>query len=506
MGKGRYLYDNLITAGSMLTASSIWAGTVGSPLKEGTGAGTMTPSGAYAGTDDRLYTVEVDGAGDIGAATFKWRKNASIGWEAAAVAPRASSVTLEDGVLVRFGSGTGTDFNLGDKWTFKATRFFSPAKTIDRDPDIPWRSALFIHRPALADVNVEVYDASAPGFTDKTPEAFSEAGSTTGPIWADAAGGDTVYVGCRVPFDRIAVDVRTAAAGAGALTVERHNGTAWTAVNGLTDGTASDGNTFARDGDVTFTIPSDWARQGEAALDADKYYVRLKPAAGPTTAPDCERLAPAYLPETLTIDAGTAISPTVLVLHAHNISASSTVIQLLGNSSNEWGSPAFTRNLTHAADTIGAFISGQSCRYWQIRVADKSGAEGRLEIGEVFLGTHFEPAKNYVLDFEESQEADEDDQRTAAGAPRPILRNRARIFDLPYRLLDSSDRTGFRRLYEAVKDRSAVKSNPFFFMPDSALPSETYLVHWVGPLRFRHRSSSFADLQVELEERPMSSF
>ncbi len=54
-----------------------------------------------------------------------------------------------------------------------------------------------------------------------------------------------------------------------------------------------------------------------------------------------------------------------------------------------------------------------------IRVAEQPNADVYTEMGEVFLGTYFEPTKNYVLDFEEGQDADETDQRTAAGTPGP---------------------------------------------------------------------------------------
>ncbi|MFQ5915639.1 MAG: hypothetical protein ACE5JS_20910, partial [Nitrospinota bacterium] len=393
MGKGRFLYNNLITGASMLTASSIWPGTVGTALKEGTGSGSMTPAGAYSGVDERLYTVEIDLGGELGTATFRWRKNTSSGWEASGVLTATTDITLEDGVKVRFAGGTGTDFVLTDRWTFKAVRFFAPGKVIDLDPDIPWRSNLLTARPVQADVNVEIFDASVPTFTDRTAEAFSASGSTTGAFWVDVVGGDLIYVGAKVPFDRITVDLSTLAVGAGALTVEYYNATAWAAVSGLTDGTASGGNTFAQDGDVTFTIPANWAVQGDASLDADKYYVRLKPASDPTTDPDAERLVPTFLPETLTVDLATAKQVTGVVFHGHNIGSGAAAIQLLANSSDEWGSPAFTQNLTWAQDTIVVFIS-QTYRYWQVRVADKGNADGYVKIGEVFLGTYFEPTKN----------------------------------------------------------------------------------------------------------------
>lgn len=708
MGKGRFLYNNLIASASMLTASSIFPGTVGSALKEGTGSGTMTPSGAYTGTDDRLYTIEIDLAGDVGVATFKWRKNTDAGFPHAGVPTDTAGIALEDGVTVRFAAGTGTDFALADRWTFKAVRFFAPGKLIDLDPDVPWRSNLLSARPALADVNVEVFlpaarndilrseeidnaawtksnltitpdDATAPdgaatsdalvesadagptqheffqsytgtggtaeqavsifakpnvrtqvqldiwfsagvaearatfdltgagsvvntfgslgrvvdsatieavpgasgwyrcklivhgvvtdntsyiirvrpavggsqdyqgngskacwvwgaqvendqptvrpylptagaiasraaSFTDVTAAALDANSVLTGAFWTGHAGGPAaaerqyVYIGSTAPFDRVTADLSTLAAGAGALVAEYYNGSSWTALSGVTDGTASGGNTLAQDGDVTWTIPTNWAKQGDASLDADKYYIRLSPTnAFVTTDPNADRLSPSFLPETVTVDLASAQQIRGIVLHGHNVSSGATAIQLLANSSNEWGSPAYTLSLTWNQDTIAAFLD-QTYRYWQVRVADQGNTEGYIEIGEMFLGTYFEPSKNYVLDFDEAQEADEEEERTAAGVPRPVLRNRARTFDLPYRLLPAADRTSFTTLFEAIKSRSAVKSKPFFFTPDSAAPEATFFVHWAGALRFVRRSSGFADLRVSLEERPLSPF
>lgn len=696
MGKGRFLYSNRITGASMLTASSIFPGTVGSALKEGTGSGTMTPSGAYTGTDDRLYTVEIDLAGDVGTATFRWRRNTSSGWEASGVLTSTSNLVLENGVQVKFAAGSGTDFILADSWTFKAVRFFAPGKLIDLDPDVPWRSNLLSARPALADVNMEVFlpatrndllrseeldnaswtkndvtisadavaapdgqstadkvvenalnvdhdisqaytrtastqqayscfalaaertwirlvwaggggnevrqwfdvangvvgskaefgsatvvsasiaavpgaagwyrckvvvsavigtsgtcqvylatgdggggylgdgasglyvwglqvednqsavrpylptagtiDSRAASFTDKTSEALDVNSVLTGAFWTGHAEGQYFYAGATTPFDRLTLVADTLSAGGGALVSEYYNGSAWTALSGVTDGTASGGNALAQDGDITWTIPTDWAKQGDASLDAGKYYVRLSPTnAFVTTDPNADQLSPSSLPETVTIDLASALQATAVVLHGHNISSGATAIQLLANSADEWGTPAYKLDLAHNADTIAAFID-QTYRYWQVRIADQGNADGYIEIGELFLGTYLEPNREYVLGDDQGQDLDEAGEMTAAGTPRPLLRNRRRAFDLDYLGLAAADRTSWTTLFEAVKSRSLIRSKPFFFTPDSGTPAETYLVHWLSGLRFRRLAPALWHLAVQLEERPLSPF
>lgn len=69
-----------------------------------------------------------------------------------------------------------------------------------------------------------------------------------------------VYVGAQVPFRGVAVTMSASVnAVASVLTVEYWNGTAWVST-AATDGTANGGATFAQTGNVTWTVPSAWAK------------------------------------------------------------------------------------------------------------------------------------------------------------------------------------------------------------------------------------------------------
>lgn len=75
-----------------------------------------------------------------------------------------------------------------------------------------------------------------------------------------AAGTGYMYVGARVPFRGVAVEIGTDANGtASELTVNYWNGTSWADASD-TDNTESGGNTsFAVDGTVFWTVPGNWA-------------------------------------------------------------------------------------------------------------------------------------------------------------------------------------------------------------------------------------------------------
>ena len=73
-----------------------------------------------------------------------------------------------------------------------------------------------------------------------------------------AAQGDFLYVGAAIPFSGVAIDVDAANGNASVLTVKyRKSDNTW-ADTSATDGTDSGGATFAVDGSVTWTLPTDW--------------------------------------------------------------------------------------------------------------------------------------------------------------------------------------------------------------------------------------------------------
>lgn len=103
------------------------------------------------------------------------------------------------------------------------------------------------------------------------------------------ASGDALYLGSHIPFRGVYADVDAANANASVLSGDYWDGDSWAALT-VTDGTASTGVTFAVDGAITWTMPSDWAptdlsssvaTTGAAVPQrgAKLYWVRLKVSA-----------------------------------------------------------------------------------------------------------------------------------------------------------------------------------------------------------------------------------
>lgn len=108
-------------------------------------------------------------------------------------------------------------------------------------------------------------------FTDYSYEAQDNSTSTSVTLSSldTLANGDALYVGSHVPFSGVAVDIDAANGTASVLTVHyRKNDGTW-ADTSASDGTDSGGATLAVDGNVTWTVPTDWTTARLQDLDAD---------------------------------------------------------------------------------------------------------------------------------------------------------------------------------------------------------------------------------------------
>jgi len=110
---------------------------------------------------------------------------------------------------------------------------------------------------------------------------------------------DVVYIGSTKPFAIVKYlrgDGTNYGAGTGALKAFYFDGTDFsTALGGIADGTASGGDCFAQDGNISFKAPSAWitgANAYNANLDSDKYYIALQTTTSATTTPDADVLCP----------------------------------------------------------------------------------------------------------------------------------------------------------------------------------------------------------------------
>ena len=118
-------------------------------------------------------------------------------------------------------------------------------------------------------------------FVDVTDSFNGVSGvDTDTPFPSAEAANDFCAFGSRRKFGKVVIDLATLGTGSPAVTWEYWDGTTWTALTGVTDGTSA----FTSDGNVIYDIPTDWA-----ALDLNDtealYWVRARLTATFTTDP-----------------------------------------------------------------------------------------------------------------------------------------------------------------------------------------------------------------------------
>ncbi len=144
MSTCRFMFSNHLSQSGMITASSARPGLVGMPAPAAAGSAVAYSAGEHTGQADQVFTVQIDSlsaGSEVGAASFRWRRADAAGWEASGVATSASLLDLADGVRVKWVSGPGDDFALGDTWTILATRAFGVGALLDQDRDTGWEAA-----------------------------------------------------------------------------------------------------------------------------------------------------------------------------------------------------------------------------------------------------------------------------------------------------------------------------------------------------------------------------
>ena len=95
---------------------------LGEVAKQGSGSARLRVLGTYRGQTDTTFLLEAETAEEVGSATFRWSVNQGQSWrEKGLVAAGAEDpVELSDGLAVYFESGTGPDFQAGDRFLFTA--------------------------------------------------------------------------------------------------------------------------------------------------------------------------------------------------------------------------------------------------------------------------------------------------------------------------------------------------------------------------------------------------
>jgi hypothetical protein len=92
----------------------------------------------------------------------------------------------------------------------------------------------------------------------------------------------------------------------------------------------------------------------------------------------------------IVFDFGSAVDFNTIAIANHNITTSETTFKLEYNSSDSWGVPAGSTNISAADSTIFHTFSSVTYRYARLVIDDDDISDGYIEIGRVSIGEYFD--------------------------------------------------------------------------------------------------------------------
>jgi hypothetical protein len=190
--------------------------------------------------------------------------------------------------------------------------------------------------------------------TDETDAARNATTNDMTLLPAVPAQNDAYYFGAKIMFDKLTVTIGTQGVGTWTVTWEYWNGSAWTALSGVTDGTTGF-TAAAGDHDVTFTIPSNWA---DCEVSSKNYYwIRARVSAYTSVTTQPKGTKTTYNTLTYDLPSKTTTSDATLIAYIDGV-ACTTSSALIAEAGGPITTEAGGLIITEASGIDYTFVSG----------------------------------------------------------------------------------------------------------------------------------------------------
>lgn len=205
--------------------------------------------------------------------------------------------------------------------------------------------------------------------------------------------------------------------------------------------------------------------------------------------------------ENIVVDLGSAQAVTAFLIGDHNLTAGAT-ITLQANSSNSWGSPAYSQVVT-VQDPAYLYLS-QTYRYWRVLLADASNPDGYIKIGELYIGTYTELAAEIARPLWGSQiniikRLVETQAETGRRSQR--IWSTQQEYELRYETLDATDTATLKGIWESTFDSTTTGEMwPLFvhYFYDEA--DTLKLCHCVSGFDLKYSRGGINSVSIKFEE------
>ena len=521
MSACRFLYSNLIDDPAAIEVSSARPGLVGMPVAKAQGTAQAYAAGLHTRDQDQVFLVEIDsldaGSG-VGQATFRWRRLDREAWEASRVPTSDRLGELADGVQIKWASGGGNDFILGDCWSLLASRAQGSSMLLDGDRDSGWAAlgaagesltvdlgqaglaqALILADHNLSGGAVATLLASDP---EEAGRVWSDLGQQFGQtqIMALCGLGDGVVLAGAAPNGKVLRSTD------GGLTWADLGGQAGqTQIMSLCDlgdgvvlaGAAPNGKILrSSDGGLTWADLGGQAGQTQImalcglgggvvlAGSGPEGKVLRSTDGGLTWADLGGQAEQTQIMSLCALDAGVALA------------GGGPAGRLLRSTC--WDQPALGQSLAVTRPHLVAFPEARH-RLWRLVLSDPDNPEGGIFASLLYLGGIFQPSRMFGAHYGHALVAGRATTASDAGKLSGSARGLAESWRLSFRGLNEDDLASFRQMFQAIHDSRSGRLRPLFFIPFLEEPGQA-LYALPGPSlspQCLHQGSYALDLELE---------
>ncbi len=187
-------------------------------------------------------------------------------------------------------------------------------------------------------------------------------------------------------------------------------------------------------------------------------------------------------PNFITINLGSAQEVKAVVIYDHNLT-STAIITIDADdaatfNSGGGGNPQLNgESITWNTEKITHYLTTATTKqYWRINITDTANTDGYIEIGELFIGSYFEPERTYERNVNAPTEYLMNQQENSYGVGRGRFYNPRQSFDVSFPYLLSADKTNFDTMLSTLNSKDTGISKPFFWNNNSDSPNNFWLV------------------------------
>lgn len=182
---------------------------------------------------------------------------------------------------------------------------------------------------------------------------------------------------------------------------------------------------------------------------------------------------------TLTVDFGTPRNIKACLFYDTNLTSSATIL-LKGNTSDSWGSPAYSTGITPEEVT---YID-QEYRYWRGEITDATNPDEYIEIGHWFLGDYLQLTGNGFWGSSQRHGYTSQKERNPTGIHRNTLHRKQREYTLNYSIAHQADLTDLLTMRDYLIDEPNRSLQSLFLHVFSDGTDDLILADWQNMLSF----------------------